>query len=226
MYWYNGTTWKLGQAKTLVNQPPLFDVFAANGDSYGNALVYDGTTFAGTKLFSYKVGTGTNDTELGFPLSYQNINNIGDIAFEFNLLSDTFKYKNVVDIITQTTDVGFLKSILNLTSFNYVNGWKTTLITNLQPIIRTFKESGLVNNFPVDVYSDVDDLDDLEVRVYINGKRQHKSTYTIIDNSVRKYILIATDIALTDVVTLKCFSAQQKNKTDIMKFQLIYKTIH
>ena len=211
MYWYTGTTWKIGQTKTLVNQPPLFDVFADTGNSYGNALVYDGTAFAGTKLFSYKVGTGTNDTELGFPLSYQNINNIGDIAFEFNLLSDTFKYKNVVDIITQTTDVGFLKSISNLTSFQYVNGWKTTLISNLQPIIRTFKESGLVNNFPVDVYSNVNELADLEVRVYINGKRQSRSNYTIVENSVRKYILLATNVTLTDVVTLKCFSAQQKN---------------
>ena len=211
MYWYNGTIWKIGQAKTLVNQPPLFDVFDDTGNSYGNSLVYDGTTFAGTKLFSYKVGTGTNDTELGFPLSYQNINNIGDISFEFNLLSDSFKYKNVVDIITQTIDVGFLKSILDLTTFEYVNGWKTTLITNLQPIIRTFKESGLVNNFPVDVYSDVDNLADLEVRVYINGKRQARSRYTITDNGVRKYILLTTDVALTDVVTLKCFSAQKKN---------------
>jgi hypothetical protein len=212
MYWYTGTTWKTGQAKTLVNQPPMFDVFSDTSNSYGNALVYDGTTFVGTKLFSYKVGTGTNDTELGFPLSYQNINNIGDIAFEFNLLSDTFKYKNVVDIITQPTDVGFLKSISNLTSFNYVNGWTTTLIKNLQPIIRIFKESGLVNNFPVDVYSNIDDLTDLEVRVYINGKRQSRSNYTIVENSVRKYILLATDVALTDVVTLKCFSAQQKNE--------------
>lgn len=211
MYWYTGTIWKVGQKKTVVNQPPLFDIFSSNGDSYGNALVYDGTTFAGTKLFSYKIGTGTSDTELGFPLSYQNINNIGDIAFEFNLLFDSFKYKNVVDIITQTIDVGFLKSVSNLNTVEYVNGWKTTLITNLQPIIRVFKESGLVNNFPVDVYSNVEDLADLEVRVYINGKRQSRSNYTIISNSVRKYVLLTTDVALTDVVTLKCFSAQQKN---------------
>ena len=39
------------------------------------------TGFAGTKLFGYTVGTGTNDTVLGFPLAYINFNNIGDISF-------------------------------------------------------------------------------------------------------------------------------------------------
>ena len=211
MYWYTGTTWKLGQTKTSVNQSPLFDVFDSTGTSYGNALVYEGTTFVGNKIFSYAVGTGTNDIELGFPLSYQNINNIGDISFEFNLLSNVFNYKNVVDIITVKTDVGFLKVISDLTNFEYVNGWKNTLIKNLQPIVRIFKESGLVNNFPIDVYDDVNNLDDLEVRVYVNGKRQPRSSYTVINKGLRKYVLLSTAVTLTDVVTLKCFSSQPKN---------------
>ena len=33
------------------------------------------------QIFSYKIGSGTNDVELKFPLSYQNINNIGDIGY-------------------------------------------------------------------------------------------------------------------------------------------------
>ena len=47
----------------------------------------EGSTFKGNKVFSYKVGTGTNDTELGFP-SYRTIENSGDITFDFNLLAD------------------------------------------------------------------------------------------------------------------------------------------
>lgn len=98
-YWYNGTTWKLAQLKTAVNQPPLFDVFDSNEISYSDNTVYDGSTFTGTKIFSYKVGTGTADPTLKFPLTYQNINNIGDIVFEFNLLTDSFAYKNVTDVL-------------------------------------------------------------------------------------------------------------------------------
>ena len=211
MYWYDGTTWKVGQKKTSVNQPPLFDVFDSNEVSYGNTSTYDGTTFIGNKVFSYKIGTGNIDSEIGFPLSYQNINNIGDIAFEFNLLVDSFNYKDVVDIITVKTDIGFLKSISTLNNFTYVNGWKTTTIANMQPIVRIFKESGLVNNFPIDVYDDVNALDDLEIRVYINGKRQARNSYNISTGSVRKYIILDTSVSATDIVTLKCLSAQQKN---------------
>ena len=211
MYWYNGTTWKVGQKKISNNQPPLFDVFDGNGNSYGDASVYDGTTFAGNKVFSYKVGTGTNDSELGFPLSYQNINNIGDIAFEFNLVTSSFNYKKVVDIVTKNTNVGFLRLVSTLDMFDYANGWTITQIKNLQPIVRIFKESNLINNFPIDVYDDVTNLNDLDVRVYINGKRLARSNYTIATGTVRKFVVLTTNVALTDVVTLKCFASQQKN---------------
>ena len=212
MYWYNGETWKLGQTKTVLNQPPLFDVFDASGNSYGDLSIYDGSTFNGTKVFSYKIGTGSNDTELGFPLSYQNINNIGDIVFNFDLLSDTFNYKQVADIITKGTDVGFLKSVISLASYNYENGWITSQIKNAQPIVRIFKESGLVNNFPIDVYDNVDNLEDLEVRVYINGKRLANTNYTVETGIIRKSVVLNSDVLLTDVVTLKCFAKQSKNK--------------
>jgi len=85
MYWYDGDQWNLGQQKTSVNQSPMFDVFDETGHSFGDKTVYDGSTFKGTKLFSYKQGTGANDATLGFPLSYKNITNIGDIVFNFIL---------------------------------------------------------------------------------------------------------------------------------------------
>jgi hypothetical protein len=211
MYWFNGTTWHIGQEKTAVNQAPLFDIFDDLENSYGNTSIYDGSTFAGTKLFSYKVGNGTNDSELGFPLSYQNINNIGDISFNFDLLNDSFSYKKVVDVTTKNTNVGFLKLVVDLDRFTYVNGWKTSLIPNVQPVVRIFKESGIVNSFPIDVYDNITDLADLEVKVYVNGKRVPSSNYSIVDGSIRKRIVFNTDVLLTDVVTLKCFAKQSKN---------------
>ena len=61
-----------------------------NGVSFSNTTTYPSTTFIGNKLFSYKQGTGTNDIELGFPLSYRALENTGDIEFDFNL----FKHKS------------------------------------------------------------------------------------------------------------------------------------
>ena len=97
IYYYTGTAWKLGQNKTAINQSPMFDLYNDSGTAL-NTL--EGSTFKGNKLFSYKQGTGTNDTELGFPLSYRTIENSGDITFDFNLLSDTYQYDQVADVIT------------------------------------------------------------------------------------------------------------------------------
>ena len=210
-YWFNGTTWKLAQQKVTVNQAPLFDIFDSNGNSYADLSTYDGSTFTGTKVFSYKVGTGTADTELSFPLSYLNINNVGDIVFEFNLLKDSFAYKQGTNLITKNTDVGYVMLAESLDQFSFANGWTTSAIENSQPIVRVFKESNLTNNFPVDVYDNKDDLDDLEVRVYVNGKRLAKDSYNVVDGVVRKQVNLNTAVTVTDVVTLRCFASQAKN---------------
>lgn len=212
MYWYNGNDWVYAQQKTSVNQPPLFDIFDSNGKSYGDKSVYDSSNFAGNKLFSFKeASSGKIDTELGLILSYKNIDNVGDILFEFNLLNESFQYKVVTDIKTKTTDIGYLRKIYTRDSFDYVNGWTKTLLKNLQPIIRIFKNSGLVNNFPVDVYNDQNNLNDLKVKVYINGIRLDSSLYSIEQDIVRKFIRLTSDVTLTDVVTLKCYASQNKN---------------
>ena len=211
MFWYNGTSWVQAQNKSSINQPPLFDIFDNDGNSYGDISVYDGSTFSGTKLFSYKEGTGVSDTALGFPLSYQNINNIGDIVFEYNLLSDSFTYKQVVSVLSKNTDVGYLKIVDDLSVFSYENGWTLSKLNNAQPIVRTFKESNLLNNFPIDVYDFKDQLDDLVVNVYINGIRQNKNSYVIQDGTVSKTVVLTNDVTTNDVVTLKCFATQPKN---------------
>ena len=91
-WYFNGTIWIESQQKTSINQAPLFDIINQQGVSFGDSLVYSGSTFAGNKLFSYKIGTGTNDSVLGFPLSYKNLITQGDIQFENNFDLDTFDY--------------------------------------------------------------------------------------------------------------------------------------
>jgi hypothetical protein len=215
MYWYNGTAWKLAQQKTAVNQNPLFDLFDADGVSISDTSVYPGTTFVGNTIFSYKKGSGLVDDSLGFSLSYRNINNIGDIVFTFDLLQSSFSYKDGVDVITKSTDSAFLKIISGLATGNYTNGWITNQLTNVQPIVRVFKNSQLTNNFPIDVYSNIGQLTDLEVRVYVNGKRIDKSLWSIVDGVQYKKVVFDTtsiSISLNDVITLRCFSSQNKNK--------------
>tara|TARA_B100000963_G_scaffold357008_1_gene378271 strand:- start:2305 stop:21015 length:18711 start_codon:yes stop_codon:yes gene_type:complete len=84
-----GTEWyftdgKLLQAqeKTKLHQAPLFNLYNDSENYLGDTDVYDGTNFAGNKIFNYKVGTGINDNILGFPLSYKQYYSSSEIQFE------------------------------------------------------------------------------------------------------------------------------------------------
>ena len=211
-YWYNGSTWESGQQKTVLNQPPLFDIVDDNGVSYGDTTAYEGSTFVGTKLFSYKIGNGSADAELGFALTYKNISNIGDIVFNFNILTDTFRYKNLADVIDKNINVGYLTKFSTETKIiSYANGWKTALATNTQAAIRIYKNSNLTNNFDIDIFDNKDELADLVIRLYVNGRRLDKSLWSVVTGPVYKKIILATDITVDDVLTIKAFTAQPVN---------------
>ena len=212
MYWYNGTTWLPAQQKTNVNQAPLFDVVDELNQSFGNKSVYDGTTFNGTQLFSYKVNTtGTIDTNLGFALSYKNIANIGDIVFNFNLATDTFQYKDIITIINKPVKTGYLVKTNYTGNINFANGWQTATTPTTQAAIRIYKNSNKTNNFNIDIFDDISALNDLIVRVYINGKRLAKDHWSVVTKSDYKSIVLKTDMLITDVLTIRAFSAQPIN---------------
>ena len=118
MFWYNGTTWIQGQDKATSNSAPTFDLFDENGNSFTTYT----NTLTGTKLFSYKIGTGAVDPELGFALSSANVQNTGDIVFNFNLLNDSFTYN--LSGVTQTvkTDTSVLRKYTDRTTYTSVTG--------------------------------------------------------------------------------------------------------
>ena len=212
MYWFNGSSWTIAQQKTTLNQAPLFDMFDTNGISYSDSSVYDGSTFKGTKIFSYKVGSGTTDTNLGFALSYKNINNIGDIVFNFNLASDSFQYKELTDVIVKKIDVGYLQKTLSNSTVKFVNGWQLCTTPTTQAALRIYKNSSKTNNFDLDIFDDKDNLSDLVVKVYINGIRLDPAKWSLADNVFYKTIVLATDITTSDVLTIRAFTSQPVNK--------------
>ena len=186
MYWFNGTTWLPAQQKINVNQPPLFDVLDDNGHSFSDTTVYDGSTFAGTKLFSYRENpAGVIDDNLGFALSYKNINNIGDILFDFNLETETFDYKNVTNIITKKLSTGYLVKTDFAGKYIYENGWQTSTATAVTAAIRIYKNSNKVNNFNLDIFDNKNQLDDLILKIYVNGVRLAKDAWSV--NSDARY---------------------------------------
>ena len=224
MFWFNGTSWVKCQSKTSSNQPPLFDIVDTNLVSVGDKTAYPGTTFNGTSIFSYKLGSGSVDSNLGFPLSYKNINNIGDIVFKFSLITDTFQYELNEKTVENKIDTSFLIKTVN-NRITYVNGWETCNIENTQPAIRLYKDSDIVNNFNIDIFDNLPNISDIEVRVYINNERAiewHAESTELKDSTINYYQIISTntknvklpyhqiqfdnDLKLTDMVLIKVFS--------------------
>ena len=221
MYWYNGTTWKKSQQKLNVNQAPLFDIVDDNGISYGDLSVYAGSTFSGTKIFSYKIGTtGVIDPSLGFRLSYKNVGNIGDIVFNFDLATDTFQFKNDQSILTRNLSIGYLINYDYAGNILYKNGWQKSLVNNTQAALRIYKNSGITNNFSIDIFDDINNLKDLVVKVYVNGVRLDQSAWTIIDTPVYKKIQLTTSIDAADILTIRAFASQAINKNGYYEIPL------
>lgn len=212
MFWYNGVKWKECQYKTKQNQPPLFDVVNDNEESYGDSSVYPGTTFKGTSLFSYKLGTTTiTDTQLGFPLSYKNIDNIGDIVFNFSLVTDTFNYELNDTIVSKTIDTGFLVKSTDTGSLMYFNGWETCKVSNTQAAIRLYRNSNKTNNFDIDIFDYLPKLSDIKVKVYVNNVRSFNWIFKDVNINTSQYlnyhqVIFNNDIKVTDTVLIKVYS--------------------
>jgi len=93
-WYYDGYNWNQAQAKTQSNQPPLYNLYDKDTTILNNAETYPASTFVGSKIFGYKVGTGINDAELGFPLSYSAGVDQSDIQFTNYLNEDTVTYNS------------------------------------------------------------------------------------------------------------------------------------
>lgn len=229
MFWFDGVNWVQAQTKSKVNQPPLFDLFDKDGVSLSDISRYEGTTFRGNTIFSYKVGRGTSDTELGFALTYRNINNIGDILFEFDLLQENYSYKINNEIVTENTDNKFLKIYSSVGEEKFINGWVTCQLENVQPIVRIYKKEmvtrngepyQLTNYFPIDVFDDKENLEDLHVKVYVNNKRVDPKNFNIVDGIVYKEVELDNDIDVDDVVYIRCFTKRVKNSNGHYEFPI------
>jgi len=211
MYWFNGVAWILGQQKTNINQPPLFDVVDPSGNSYGSEEFYPGTTFTGTTLFSYKRSSGSNDAVLGFPLSYQNVSNIGDIVFNFNLVTDSFEYKIDSGIVSKKIDAGYLSSLTYGKDIVYKNGWQICEAVDVQAGLRIYKNSNKINNFNIDIFDNIRNLADLTVKIFVNGIRLDRTKWELMDTPSYKQVVLASPIGLEDILTIKTYSAQPIN---------------
>ena len=215
IYWYNGTKWNKAQDKLKSNQAPTFNLYDENDTGFDT---YTSNNWLGTKLFSYKQGSGVNDTVLGFPLTYRNINNSGDIVFDFNLLNDSFIYQENNQTKTGKTDTATLRKYTDLNTYTNVSGWKKALADSKQKVIRQYVVSGQKNQFAVDVFDRSGDLNKLEVKVFVNNER--RSDWSISRQNGVAYVVFTTDLKNNDNLILHCTSEVDKNANGHYEFPI------
>jgi len=222
---YDGEVWtECLPRKTSFNQAPLFDLVDANGYSFSDTTVYPGSNFAGTKFFNYSVGTGNNDVVLGFPLKYQNFNNIGDILFTNYYDADSFS----TSAATNTPlNQGYLAKNDGLNVVAKVNNW----ILNREPtkqyqVFTKFYDGRILatdqGDFPF-VQIDITPAAQSTVptlKVYLNNEllvRGADNDYTTLNNFQSTIGYVKGQYKLFDVIVLKN-NLTEGDKIDVLVY--------
>lgn len=220
-YYYENNNWKIAQEKTQTNQHPLFDLCCPVGNFYGDLNVFDSSSFSGTKVFSYSSGDGQPDDELGFSLLYRNIENSGDIVFEFNLLTDAFTVQTDSGVINVKTDTGNLRKYHSRTDFDFVNGYSSISSETIQKVVRQYTATrSLRNRFEIDVYDDAGDLNQLKTYVYVNNLYIQRDYYDINRINKKAFINFVSDLSAGDNVIIKTTSEVPKNNNGFYEFPI------
>jgi len=208
---FDGSAWSQCQQKTNVNQAPLFDVVDNDGYSFGDTTVYTDSTFAGTKFFGYAQGTGNNDVVLGFPLQYQNFNNIGDIVFSNFYDTDTF----TTDAGTINVNTGYIVKNTDLTATTKLTNW----VTNVEPteqfqIFTRFFEGFVIEYKGAQTaFVQIDVLPTAEttvphLKVYLNNALLVEGVDYVVDMiGVYYAVLFTTMPEINDKIDVKIFSS-------------------
>lgn len=205
MVW-NPSVWTpAAQNKTGINQAPFFDVFDLNGVSFGNSSVYIDTSFTGSELFSYEVGTGPNDPVLGFPLTYGPVGNLNDVIFASNYATDTFSYSGITS--TQPVLSGRAHLIDPLTDVeNVFDAWQYVdcnleLYQNIVTVGNstvTFGGNLLVKSTP----------NSQKPQMYIDGVQVAPSDFTVTQNANNTITVSTTsNVANTSSIVIKVLSS-------------------
>lgn len=203
MYHYTGSEWKKSQEKIGTNVAPRFDIFDADGVSFGDTATYESSTFTGSEIVSYKISNnGVVDSELGFILSYLNIENVGDIEFEFDFDKDTFFYQSQLTPISVNVSKGFYRKNITSVDYEYGNCWTFTDKDFLQPIIDSTIISEVTNSvtFTSAIWKDSTDE---KIIFYRNGYL-YSTPYT--RSTDKKTFTFSENFEIGDTLTIKIFT--------------------
>jgi hypothetical protein len=210
-WWFNGTEWVYAQQKTKLNQAPLFELYDQSGNKFSDQNFYS-STFFGTQIFGYAVGTGVNDSVLGFPLKYKNVQNVGDYLFNNYFMTDSFINNANGNPVTLYVADGYLKINSN-NSFAYKTTWVEAETINT-PILQFQVIPSLTKNVQITVIDNAGLVSDLVVDVFVNDVKKIRNTdFTIQTINNDAYVISNTSFATNDRVLFKIYTTTPPNST-------------
>jgi hypothetical protein len=208
----NGNKWVQSQSKTSVNQYPLFDAFDIVGISFGDKLKYPDGAFSGTKIISYRPNSSTIiDNELNFSLSYLNIENVGDILFDWNWDADFFEYLQDQKQVSVKVSSGFYRFNDNR---SFRNGWVISDDSFFQPIIDSYVLEEPTDTVTIRIvdWLEVDVSKIAKINFYLDGNLLTPSSeffpYTRTDNTFK----FSKTFTANSVLTIKIVGDVEPNR--------------
>ena len=192
------------QEKTNINQQPLFDIFDINGNKLDDTSVYTNSSFRGSEIFSYTVGTGVNDPELGFPLTYRNFQSVGDIVFTNNFDSDTFSF--TIDDVTNVAkvNIGLMHKTTGLTTFERFNTWTTIREPSFQSQLFTYENNG-TSLYQIDI-NPIPETFIKHYHVYVDSVELERDEFQFTTQNDLDYVEILIDITEADKIDILIYS--------------------
>ena len=204
-YWFDGSVWKYGQQKATNNQFPLFDMVTENNVSLSDVSLFQNSTFAGTELFSYTIGTGSPDPVMGFPLSYRSVNNIGDIEFQNDFDNDTFEYESQ-GVVVQPINKYYLRQNLGYDTYRLRNVWIKNADQTKQYQVFNHAFTGDTNYFAVDI-TPAESTRVPTIVVYVNNRVLNPSSYVLTKVAEVPVIRISIgELAVGDLIAVRVYS--------------------
>ena len=204
-WWFDGTTWIFGQQKSKLNQAPLFEVYDENGNRYADQSVYN-STFSGTKIFGYEVGT-VDDAVLGFKVAYRNIANIGEFVFKNYFMTDIIEIFVGGTVDTRYVSDTFLK--LNTTAeSSFATVWTKTIDKPI-PILQYQVVEADTVSIEITAINNAGYTPDLTVDVFVNDVKQIINTNVVkVTDNNRAYIVSTTKFSMHDRVLFKLYTSK------------------
>lgn len=195
--------WIKSQGHDKHNQPPLFDLFDEQGSQLNS--LFDENNFAGTKIFGYEVGNGTNDAILGFPVSFnQNLIGIGSFNFKNYFSTDAFDY--VESNVPYTSDLDGYYYKVNTGTYTLKNIYSSG-INHPVGVIQNFEITTSTSSLFLTCFDSPISSNNITVTAKVNDKISNPAY--IITSTFR--LDFSPSLSVNDFVSVKVVTTQTAN---------------